>query len=221
MSKLDKLKAHFRRYGVFRTVFWLLIRGASAVLGINIFVVRTHETRDAAESPCQLTNLEYRRLSVDEALKWVDDAELEQDPAVAREALERGDVVFGAFDGSLLIAYVYRSVSSAPHSDTVWVRVAKPYCYSYKSFTRPDYRGQRVVPALILYSDKEMLKEGYTHRAGYVDIANFASLAMTGPLGSVHIGHAGFLEWFGKCLSFRSKPVRDIGFEFFGHPHGN
>ena len=216
MTKRDKLKAHLQRYGFFRTAFWLLMRGASSFLGFNLFVVRTSLTPKTLDNPCRLANLDYRRLDTDEALRWTEDTELELDPEISRSALERGDILFGAFDGSRLISYIWRSVSCAPHSDEVWVRVARPYCYSYKSFARPDYRGQRIVPALILYSDQEMLKDGYTHRAGYVDVSNFASLAMAGPMGSEHIGHAGFLHWFGRCFSFRTKPVRDIGFEFFG-----
>ena len=75
------------------------------------------------------------------------------------------------------------------------------------------------MPALILYSDQEMLKLGYTHRVGFIAVTNFSSLAMGARMESRVIGHAGYLEWFGRYLPFRTKAVVEIGFEF--HEHRN
>ncbi len=63
--------------------------------------------------------------------------ELDLDANFLRAADERGDIAFAVFDKSLLISYLWGSVTSAPHTDELWVRVERPYWYSYKSFTRP------------------------------------------------------------------------------------
>jgi hypothetical protein len=66
-----------------------------------------------------------------------------------------------------------------------------------------------------MYSDHEMRKKGYTHRAGIIAVTNFASLGMGKHMGSHTIGHVGFLKWFGRYHFFRSGPAADIGFQFF------
>ena len=99
----------------------------------------------------------------------------------------------------------------------VWVRVPHPYNYTYNSYTRPSHRGQRISPALHLFSDAEMQERGFTHRAGFVAVHNAASLTMGKHMGSKVIGKAGYLDWFGKQVPFRTPGVKKIGFEFFEH----
>ena len=159
--------------------------------------------------------IQLRTVPDEELVRLTDDRELGLDRTFVEAAIERGDVMFGAYDGDHLVSYVWRSVDSAPHEDGIWVRVKRPYCYSYNSFTRPAYRGMRLSPAAHLYSDTEMLSRRFTHRAGFVSITNLESLAAGKHMGTNPIGYAGYLEMFGRRLFFRSKAVRDIGFEFF------
>lgn len=196
-------------------MYRLIMRGAGDYLGIHIVVVRTRFTTANTPNPCDLSEIEYRLIDSDDLRRAIDDPQLDLDQDFVRAAQERGDLGFGAFEKSKLVSYVWRSTTCAPHTDDLWVRVERPYCYSYKSFTRTAYRGNHIVPALILYSDKEMLKLGYTHRVGFIAVTNFASLAIGARMDSRVIGHAGYLQWFGRYLFLRSKQVADIGFEFF------
>ena len=196
-------------------MYHLIMRGAGDYLGIHVVVVRTRFTTAKTANPCDLPKIEYRLIDSDELIRAIDGPELDLDQDFVRAARERGDLGFGAFDKSKLVSYVWRSTTSAPHTDRLSVRVERPYCYSYKSFTRMDYRGNHIAPALILYSDQGMLKLGYTHRVGFIAATNFASLAIGARMESRVIGHAGYLQWFGRYFFFRSKQVADIGFEFF------
>ena len=196
-------------------MYLMIMRIASILLGLHIFVVRTKLPNIDVDNPCELADLEFRRLDPKEFTTWSDDLELDVDADFLHAADERSDIVFAAFDKSLLISYLWGSVTSAPHTDDVWVRVERPFWYSYKSFTRPAYRGNHIVPALILFSEREMLKQGYTHRVGYVAVTNFKSLEMGKHMGSDTIGYVGLLKWFGRYFFFRSRQVADIGFEFF------
>ncbi|MGI9261115.1 MAG: hypothetical protein ACR2QR_03715, partial [Woeseiaceae bacterium] len=99
--------------------------------------------------------------------------------------------------------------------DNVWIRIRKPYNYSYKSFTRTAYRGRRISPTVHLFSDNEMRKHGYAYRVGFVGMTNYASLEMGKHMGSIIVGYAGYIAWFGLLIPFRTRPVKEIGFEFF------
>ena len=214
-SKGSRLKAFARRWGWPRAICHLIMRGAGNYLGIHVFVDRTRFTTAETPNSCDLPDIEYRLIDSNTLIQASDDPSLELDREFVHAALERGDLGFGAFDKSRLVAYAWRSTSCAPDTDDSWVRVGRPYCYSYKSFTLTDYRGNRIVPALILYSDQEMLKLGYTHRVGIAAVTNFASRAIGAHMDSRVIGHAGYLKWFGRHFTYRSKAVAEIGFEFF------
>ena len=214
MSKLGKLQSHLRRWGWLRTGCMLVMRAVNA-MGLHVFVIRTRHVDRTVDNPCDLPTVEFRQPSIEELMELAQDASLDIDEKYLEAARDRGDMAFCAFDGPSLIAYTWRSLTIAPHTGKLWVRVAKPYCYSYKSFARPEYRGHHLVVGLILYSDEEMLNHGYTHRAGFVSVTNFPSLAMRKRLFSSNVGYAGYLEWFGRYFTFRTRRMKEIGFEFF------
>lgn len=216
MSKLDKLKSHARRWGWRRTAYALVMRAASKFLGLEVYALRTREAPEQElGNQCKLPGVTFRLVSDEELLSSIDDIALPMQDEFVRPAMDRGDLAFGSFHAGVLIAYMWRSTGAAPHYDDCWVRVARPFSYSYNSFARPEFRGQHLVPTLINYSDHEMRKKGYTHRVGIIAVTNFASLGMGKHMGSHTIGHVGFLKWFGRYHFFRSGPAADIGFQFF------
>lgn len=214
-AKVSTLMAYARRWGWRRTTCHVIMRAARIYLGFNVFAARARVTTTEISSPSKLPELKFRQIESSALLSLTDDPELDLGREFVQAALKRGDLAFGAFDESLLVAYVWRSTTSAPHTDKLWVKVDRPYCYSYKSFSRNDYRGNHIVPALVLYSDREMLNFKYTHRVGFIAVTNFASLAMGDHMGTRTIGYIGYLEWFGRYFLFRTKSVAEIGAEFF------
>jgi len=215
MTLLDNLKTSADRWGWPRALSSAIIKGAARYLRIHVYVVRIRPIPTEPEYPATNPDLIFRKIETDELVDASEDPELDLNVDFVNDAIARGDLAFGAFDGPLLVSYIWRSVDSAPDADGVWVRVRKPYNYSYKSFTRPSYRGQRISPVVHLYSDDKMRKFGYRYRAGFVTVTNYASLSMGAHMGSILLGHAGYLAWFGRLIPFRSKAVKGIGFEFF------
>ena len=216
MSILDKLKSHVRRWGWWRTAYALVMRGAAKFLGLEVYVLRTRETPEqGSHSESELPGVTFRLISDEELLSSVDDIGLLLQNEFVRPAMDRGDLAFGAFHEGVLVAYVWRSTGTAYHYDDCWVRVTEPYSYSYNSFARPEFRGKRLVPALIMYADDEMRKKGYSHRVGIVAVTNYASLRMGEHMDSHDIGRVGFINWFGRYHFFRSGPAAEIGFQFY------
>ena len=160
-------------------------------------------------------NIVIRLAITDELAEITRNPDLHLSPEFVSSAAERGDIMFGAFDGNVLVSYLWRTTKSAPYSEKLWIEVPFPYCYCYNSYTLPAYRGQRLSPVNHLLSDAAMSREGFKYRVGFVSLSNYASLAMGKYMGSGNLGYAGYLAWFGRHISFRTKPVRDIGLEFF------
>lgn len=214
-TKLAKLKVDLNRWGWHRSLFSHVASFAARHLGIHIHVVRTCSLAANPPYPTTLPDITYRLIKAEELVHASSDPDLGLRRDIVEAAIARGDFAFGAFDGSVLAAYVWRTLTSARHTDDVWVRVNKPYAYAYKSFTRSGYRGNRLMPSVLLFSDREMLKHGYTHRAGFVAIYNLPSLAAGKHMASKVIGYAGYLDLFGRYFPFRTQAVKNIGFEFF------
>lgn len=214
-SKFSILKANVKRYGWMRTVYKIIIWVADRYLGVHVYLVRIRPMDRDPLAPCALPDIAFRRISSDELMKLSDDSRLGLGRDFIQAAIERGDLAFGGFDGSRLVTYVWRSSTSAPHKGGVWVRVNRPYNYAYKSYTRPSRRGHHLAPAIMLFSDAHMFRQGYTHRAGFVSPSNFSNLAAGKHMESETIGYAGYFDWFGRCLPFATKAVKGIGFEFF------
>ena len=214
-TKIANLKADASRFGWGRSLLNRCFRLTARYLGIHAHVVRITKMADDPKYPSELPGITYRAVEIDELYEASADPEMGLSQEFVEAAIERGDPAFGAFDGPLLVSFVWRSETAAPHDHGIWVRVKSPYCYAYKSFTRRSHRGQRISPGVHLCSDKGMVKRGYTYRAGFVEISNWASLAMGKRMGSRYIGYAGYALWFGKCIPFRTRVVKAIGFEFF------
>lgn len=216
-TKIANLKADANRWGWIRSLYNRVANHTGRYLGIHVHVVRTTAMIDKPQYPSTLPGITYRIIQTEGLVKASSDTELKLSRDFVQAAITRGDIAFGAFDGSVLVAYVWRSLGAAPHTKNLWVRVNRPYCYAYNSFTRPSYRGRHIMPAIILFSDVEMLKQGYQYRAGFVAITNSASLAAGKHMGSNPIGYAGYVKWFGRYFPFKTRAAKKIGFEFFEH----
>ena len=157
----------------------------------------------------------FRLVDPDDCLRFGGEPELDLDRDFVRAAIERGDLMFGAFDGDSLVSYVWRTTTTAPHNDRLWVRADRPYCYCYKSLTLPPYRGKRISPAAHLFSDVEMASRGFSHRVGFV--VRCQSLQHFN--GQIHGFHPDRLRrlrrvvWADVAIQDPAGPK--IGFEFY------
>ena len=136
--------------------------------------------------------------------------------AWVESALARGGIAVGAFDGATLVAYLWFTLSVAPHYlDELWVKVTRPYRYAFKAFTRPEYRGTRINTAVSFFSDAYFLKRGYTKAIYCVEMSNISSLRAAKNKGDESIGFAAYVKWFGRYITFRTPMVMRTGFECF------
>jgi GNAT superfamily N-acetyltransferase len=132
-------------------------------------------------------------------------------------ATSRGDLCFAVFQGERILAWVWRSFSVAPHADGLWVRVDPPNCYSYKSYTRREFRGQRLIGRLTLYADQVCRDRGCEHTVGFIETHNYASIRANTRLGSRRVGYAGYLKVLGRSYAFRTPGVVPHSFRFYRH----
>lgn len=213
--KIESLKEDVRRWGWARAIFILMMKGLGKILGIHIHSIWTRPLAMNPPDPKLPPGVSLRILDRETLLAAIEDPELQLSRVFVESALARGDVAFGAFDGTTLVAYDWRTLSVAPYGDELWIKVDRPYRYAYKGFVRSKYRGRRISTAVALFSDAYFLERGYTHGIYYVDVSNIPSLQASKYKGDQAVGFAGYVKWFGRYFTFRTPAVRRTGFELF------
>jgi hypothetical protein len=188
-----------------------------ARLGVYVFRVRARPLVGTADLPPlppgwtvrQLTHSELRAVAADPSLEISDD--------FVASTVARSSTATVVFDGQRIVSYAFAIVGSAPAGDGVWVSCSPPYRYSFKSFTRPEYRGRRLSAYTSLGSDAVFLRRGCTHAISYTATHNFASIRTEASKGNVPIGFAGYIVFGERRFTFRSPGCRRAGFAFV-HP---
>lgn len=128
-------------------------------------------------------------------------------------AMARGDACLAAFLDGRMVAFSWRSYSLAPHTHGIWVRFNPSYRYGYKSFTLPEYRGRHLLD--LRRGDPYCRSRGAQRTIGFIASHNLESLQRSARISNVFIGYAGYLRLFGRFWFFRTRRVRQAGFEFF------
>ena len=212
---LDQLRADVGRFGWTASISSRLLRRLLTHLGIHLCVVRTRALRSDPPNANLPLGIRLAILDRDQLLRTCNDEEMDLTHGFVDAALERGDVAFGALHEDRVVNYMWRTFTAAPHTDGLWIWVSKPYRYGYKGFTHPSYRGQYINAVVSFFSDAHFLERGYTYDIGFVAAHNMASLATSKRKGNTAIGYAGHVRWFGRCFPWRTRRVRETGFEFF------
>jgi len=215
VRKFENLRADVRRWGWKRSVLIRVISMLRRYTDLHIYQINVRPLVRQSPEPYLPSGIAVRIVPPEELLKAADDPELDLGLDFVRDALARGDMAFGAFEGDRLVGYTWRTFTAAPDRDGLWARVGHPYQYSYKAFTRPSYRGKRIHVAITFVADAYLLDRGYTFEVGYMEITNFSSIGVANFLGRRRIGYAGYVKWFGRRILVRTLAVRKIGVELF------
>lgn len=173
-------------------------------------------TRELGNQPIETPRIdrECRILNVAEIKALSDDFAKQFEDDFIEAALERGDVCVGALVDGQVVAYTWRAYEKAPHTDGLWIRLKRPYRYSYKAFVKPEYRGLRILAPPV--SDPYCLARGYKYVLNFIERSNLPSLARhRRQEGYDHVGYALILTLFNRRFIYHSGGVRRIGFAFY------
>src|SRR6267142_2415271 len=213
--KFENLRADAIRWGWKRSFLIRVVSALRRYAGLHIYRINVRPLVAQSPAPRLPGGITVRIVPREELLKAAGDPGLDLDLDFIRDALARGDMAFGAFEGRRLVGYTWRTFTAAPDRDGLWARVSHPYQYSYKAFTRPSHRRKRIHVAITAFADAYLLRRGYAFEVGYLEITNFASIGLADFLGRRKVGYAGYVKWFGRSIPFRDHAVKKIGAELF------
>ena len=114
----------------------------------------------------------------------------------------------------MVICATWRAIHRAPHIHQLDVRVPAGWSYGYKAFTKGNFRGKGIYPAIAHAELDTCSNLGLTRGISITDVGNRASESADGKLGNARVGLAGFVKMGKYRFRFRSRSVRKTGFDF-------
>ena len=186
-------------------------------LGISCLRVleRAPGMASVARSPAGIA---CRALTEKEVVAFAADPTLQMDAQGVRSAYARGGVCLGALRGGRLVGYTWLAYGDTPYARGVWIALDPSLRYSYKSFVRPECRGQRIIQALHAHADQPALWRGRRRSIDFVAAENFASLTALDRTGARTLGYVTYVRLFGALIAFRSAGVRRAGIWLYAPP---
>ena len=201
-----------QRWGVWRFCYWRIMDAVKPWL--TLCCVHVAQLSAGAVAPTLPEGFRVGVANRDELMSAAHDAAIGLRPAMIDQALARGDICAAAFKDNVLVAYTWRSFTTAPHVDGLWVAFARPYRYGYDAVTHPDFRGLHLQEAVARTTDALCIQRGFPKGIGFVESHNYASLAMELRRGNKRVGWAGYVNAFGRAYPFRSPGTRKHTFSF-------
>jgi GNAT superfamily N-acetyltransferase len=189
--------------------------------GLNLLKVMHREPGRASNLRTTCAGLQCRVLSLEEAISFCSDSQLQMSKRMVQDAYQRDAVCLGAFvrgasHAQRLVGYTWLAYDPTRHAAGLWLEFGGSYRYSYKIFVRPAYRGQRIAQALHSFADDPALVRGRVGTLDIVDAGNASSLAALERAGARCIGYVAYWNAFGKMFAFSSPGAKKCGVRFYG-----
>jgi hypothetical protein len=146
---------------------------------------------------------------------YVADPELQLTHRFIDEATSQGDRCYALFEGDILTSYGWYSTrpTRLPEIRGAPVLHFDPsYAYMYNTFTRPEYRGQRLNAMGMAASLEEWAHAGLSGVVAYVVSSNIASLKSCERLGFETFGHVIILNVGQQQLWWVTRGCKKYGF---------
>jgi len=178
---------------------------------LSVYRVEIRELGNTAEEP--VPGAEIRVATEQEIRKAQEDMPDQLSQTGISEALARGDVCVGGFVSEQMVSFVWRSYATTQHTDQVWVDFDPPYRYGYKSYTKPEFRGRRLLS--LAASDPICIARGYTYGMSFIETHNYPSIRVNHRYGNKLVGFAGYMNLFGRIYCFRTPGARRHTFRFY------
>ena len=93
-----------------------------------------------------------------------------------------------------------------------------PFRYGYKSYTRPEYRGQQLLR--VEAGDPVCRARGARQAIEFIEITNYASLQWSVRAGNERVGYAGYLRLGPWVWTLRTPGAAKHTFRFVHRPAG-
>jgi len=151
--------------------------------------------------------------------QYAQDAVNDLAPAFVATARAKGDRCFGVFDGDILASYIWCSVRATEIQPGLVTSFDPQWTYTYKAFTAPVYRGQRLHARVKAAALSDPLYRYSRGALSCVDMTNLASMRSLTRMGAVCEGTLLAAYALGRYWTHQSERCRHYNMRLKGAPH--
>jgi hypothetical protein len=173
MQRLARLKTNLARWGLMKTVWAAIMVRLKPWVMLSQVHIRKNQQEHKAPTHDGIT---IRLADYAELVRASESMPDQISLAFIQSSLSRGDICAGAFADTTMVGFQWASFTTAMVNDELWVKFNEPYRYGYKGYTRPEYRGRRLIQSVLRCADRECLARGRTHTISYIETHNYPSL---------------------------------------------
>ena len=207
----ESWREQIERYGWYDTLLGKVLNRLKPHL--VVMWVSYSRFADRQQPPSRIAS-ETRMLSDEEVLRLPAAFPDQITKPFVEAATSRGDKCIGTFVDNQLIAMSWRSYSTAPHQDGLWVKFEKPYRYGYKSYVLPAYRGLRAQRGGT--TDEYCLSQGCDRSISFIERHNLPSMKSKRRRSDFHaLGYVFIVRLFGRRFILSTPTVKTSGFAFY------
>jgi GNAT superfamily N-acetyltransferase len=205
------IRHSIKRFGLARALIAAALERLERHLGLHVWAIGLRTIRaDFEIPPKHAAGFEFRLASLQELVDAGQDPKFGLTKNFVNQALGRGEFCQAAFADGRLVAYTWRSYTSARGPDGTWLRIRRPRTvYGYKTYVHPESRGQRLNATLVRCYDAKLFEQGIRQDLGYVALHNLSSMtAYFRDRRHRLIGYVVCAAWGRFAFSLRTRDVR-------------
>jgi GNAT superfamily N-acetyltransferase len=213
---LERLRQTRRRYGAVAVVQYALDCLARRIGALDIHHLLWLEAEGMKPAALEDGRFVFRFLGPSEVATFAADPENCLDATLADELASGGHYCFAALADGRLAAYGWYALGSVDpkHCGDVGLALPADVAYFYNGFTRPEFRGRRVIAALIAQGLRALADRGIRCLVTNVGWTKWAALRSSRRLGFVDLGYAVSIGR-GRCrLLFSPRAAKRLGIGF-------
>jgi GNAT superfamily N-acetyltransferase len=145
---------------------------------------------------------------------------LDLDAHEAGLAIDSGVDIIAAFEGESIASYLFLSTTSPGLNDDLVLEFDERLVFFYRAFTRPEFRGRGMMPALLRAALERCASVGYKCAVACIDVGNRPSWRAFRSVGFKTFAIVRFVKVGGRYLvrprrsestpRFRVVPVVDV-----------
>jgi hypothetical protein len=207
LLELSQTKKYFRRFGITKAIYYAVFQVINYMTFCKIFYILIL-TKEKISVIAENSDISFRFLTFNDLNKFLNNKLYQLDKSSILSSFYRGDLCFGALKDGILINYRWFSNKETQISDELVFSFNSPTWYSYKAFTHPAHRGQRINSISLSKAFHELTKIGCKELSTVIESHNFSSLKSAEASGYHIIGKNFVFKYFNsKYLILPKKNV--------------
>ena len=184
------------------------------MLELTFVWVNTREFAKTAPDVSIPDEIEVRIARLEDCLHAVMDPQMGLTEPFVRTAFAQEALCHAAFVENQMVAYAWRSQSSAPHNKWVGVQVEQGLSYGFKAHTHPNFRGLGLYAAITAAEYETAQKRELRSGVSFTQWRNTPSINADRRLGNRRVGIAGIIRMGSLVYCLHSPGAKAAGFRF-------